>query len=60
MKARYTFIIDVEHDDYDSLDELTEELTEFRKNHKDIFCLSSLLNDPELPIDIELTSVEEL
>lgn len=60
MKARYTFIIDVEHDDYDSLDELIEELTEFRKNHKDIFCLSSLLYDPELLIDIELTSVEEL
>ena len=31
MKARYTFIIDVEHDDYDSLDELIEELTEFQK-----------------------------
>lgn len=60
MRIRYTFAIDVEHEDYNSLEELYDELNEFRAANRDILALKALLYDPELNIDIELTSVEEV
>lgn len=60
MRARYTFTIDTEHEDYQSLDELLKELEEVRKDHEDIFCLRTLMYSAELPIDVELTTVEDL
>lgn len=56
MRVRYTFTIDTEHEDYQSLDELLEELS----ITPDRFYLSTLMHDAKLHIDVELTAVEDL
>lgn len=61
IRARYTFTIDVIHEEYKSFDELLKDVDEFRTNTKnDLLTMGALLYDPELDIDVELTSVEDL
>lgn len=61
IRARYTFTIDVIHEDYNTFDELLNDLDEYRTSIKnDMLTMRSFLYDPELDIDVELTSVEDL
>lgn len=61
IRARYTFTIDVTHEDYNTLDELLNDLDEYRTSIKnDMLTMRAFLYDPELDIDVELTSVEDL